>query len=82
MINESNSASCKSSFFVQKTLLDGWVDGWKEDKAGLRITYSNQKFSSKNLDPYFPFDQFLSLVCQVGKRLAFPFWDPSRCLLC
>ena len=23
--------------------LDGWVDGWMEAKAGLRIAYSNQK---------------------------------------
>ena len=23
--------------------MDGWKDGWKEGKAGLRIAYSNQK---------------------------------------
>ena len=23
--------------------MGGWVDGWKEAKAGLRIAYSNQK---------------------------------------
>jgi hypothetical protein len=23
--------------------MDGWVDGWMEGKAGLRIAYSNQK---------------------------------------
>jgi hypothetical protein len=23
--------------------MDGWMDGWKEGKAGLRIAYSNQK---------------------------------------
>ena len=24
--------------------MDGWVDGWVEAKAGLRIAYSNKKF--------------------------------------
>ena len=24
--------------------MGGWVDGWKEGKAGLRIAYSNQKW--------------------------------------
>ena len=24
--------------------MDGWVDGWKDGKAGLGIAYSNQKF--------------------------------------
>ena len=23
--------------------MDGWVGGWKDGKAGLRIAYSNQK---------------------------------------
>ena len=23
--------------------MEGWMDGWKEGKAGLRIAYSNQK---------------------------------------
>ena len=26
-------------------VLDGWVDGWVEAKAGLRIAYSNQKIT-------------------------------------
>jgi hypothetical protein len=26
-----------------KTLLGGWMGGWVEGKAGLRIAYSNQK---------------------------------------
>jgi hypothetical protein len=26
-----------------KTLLGGWVGGWVEGKAGLKIAYSNQK---------------------------------------
>ena len=25
--------------------MDGWMGGWVEAKAGLRIAYSNQKFS-------------------------------------
>ena len=24
--------------------MDGWMDGWVEGKAGLRIAYSNQKY--------------------------------------
>ena len=35
-------SSC--SYFVQKTLLGGRVEGWVEVKAGLRIAYSNQKY--------------------------------------
>ena len=31
------------SFFVQKSRVDGWKEGRKEGKAGLRIAYSNQK---------------------------------------
>ena len=23
--------------------MDGWMGGWKDDKAGIRIAYSNQK---------------------------------------
>ena len=29
--------------FVQNTLLEGWMDGWMEGKARLRIAHSNQK---------------------------------------
>ena len=29
-------------FWVENTLDDGWVEGWMEGKAGLRIAYSNQ----------------------------------------
>ena len=32
---------------VQKTLLEGWMGGWVEAKAGLRIAYSNQKLYIK-----------------------------------
>ena len=28
--------------------MDGWMDGWVEAKAGLRIAYSNQKLNLKN----------------------------------
>jgi hypothetical protein len=28
---------------ILKTLDDGWMDGWVDGKAGLRIAYSNQK---------------------------------------
>ena len=27
--------------------MDGWMDGWMEAKAGLRIAYSNQKYSKR-----------------------------------
>ena len=27
--------------------MDGWVGGWKDGKAGLRIAYSNQKLYIK-----------------------------------
>jgi hypothetical protein len=33
--------------------LDGWVDGWMEVKAVLRIAYSNQKL--KRLTPWLRF---------------------------
>ena len=26
--------------------MDGWMGGWKEAKAGLRLAYSNQKFAT------------------------------------
>jgi hypothetical protein len=31
--------------------MDGWVDGWVEGKAGLRIAYSNQKVKQYTLKP-------------------------------
>ena len=29
--------------------MDGWVDGWMEVKAGLRIAYSNQQINFNNI---------------------------------
>ena len=30
-------------YFELNILLEGWMDGWTEGKAGLNIAYSNQK---------------------------------------
>ena len=32
-----------SDKFWKPWTVEGWMDGWKEAKAGLRIAYSNQK---------------------------------------
>ena len=32
-----------SDFKLEKKYGIGWVSGWKDGKAGLRIAYSNQK---------------------------------------
>jgi hypothetical protein len=38
--------------------VDGWVDGWVAGKAGLRISYSNQKLLFDNLKmAIFSFEQ-------------------------
>ena len=31
--------------------MDEWADGWVDGRAGLRIAYSNQKFSRLNVTP-------------------------------
>ena len=39
------------SFFAQEIMaLSGWVGGWMDGRAGLRITYSNQEEGGEKED--------------------------------
>ena len=62
--------------------MDGWMGGWVGGKAGLRIAYSNQKWSKLikkvKINPRFPsflikFDQFsIDPLRQFILRKIFP----------
>ena len=52
----------KSLLFLQKSMAlfgrkEGWMDGWVDGLAGLRIAYSNQQMKYK----YLIFDRFYEL---------------------
>jgi hypothetical protein len=52
-----------------KTLLGGWMDGWMEGKAGLRIAYSNQKLVYMNINPGVDF---------IKNKIAVHYINPGK----
>ena len=41
---QNNSPKTRENSMALDGWMDGWVGRWMEEKAGLRIAYSNQKF--------------------------------------
>ena len=58
--------------------MGGWMDGWMEAKAGLRIAYSNQKMKSpqKSEWPHSPRNQ-VSFMASILPGQNFDFSESS-----
>ena len=53
--------------------MDGWVDGWMEGKAGLRIAYSNQKITPGTFIAYD-----IRVITSKGNCLGVSFAEQAK----